>query len=71
MLRFLFYLSHFIKPNVRCFVVSVSSLSNTGCGFYKEVSLELMWTFNLTSEGPLLRYYICDDGLSDSGGIDV
>lgn len=39
--------------------------------FYKEVS-ELIWTlFNLTSEGPLLRYYICDDGLSDSGGIDV
>lgn len=40
--------------------------------FYKEVSLELIWTFfNLTSEGPLLRYYICDDGLGDSGGIDV
>lgn len=33
--------------------------------------LELIWTFNLTSEGPLLRYYICDDGPSDSGGIDV
>lgn len=38
----------------------------------KEVALESIWTFfNLTSEGPLLRYYICDDGLSDRGGIDV